>query len=217
MKTDVQLQKDVQAELEWEPSVDAARIGVTVHDGVVTLGGHVRSFSEKWDAERAAQRVAGVRALAVEIDVALPGSSRRNDVDIARSAQNVLQWMTYLPNDAIRVLVEDGWLTLTGEVGWGYQRQAAVAAVRHLLGVTGVSDQIVVAPKVALQDVKADIESALRRRSASAAQEISVDVRGADVTLRGTVHSWSERDLAAHTAWGTPGVRSVIDKMTFAD
>ena len=214
MKTDAQLQQDVIAELSWEPSVNAAQIGVEVKDGIVTLAGHVDSYAEKWDAERAAQRVHGVKALAIEMDVALPGSSKRNDVDIARSAENVLQWMTYLPKDSVKLKVENGWITLTGELDWEYQRQAAANAVRYLMGVTGISDQIVIKPKVSLSAVKSDIEAALKRRAHTDAEKISVKVQGADVTLTGTVHSWSERDLATHSAWGTPGVRNVVDNMT---
>jgi osmotically-inducible protein OsmY len=214
MKTDAELQRDVVAELSREPSINAAQIGVEVKDGIVTLAGHVNSYAKKWDAERAAQRVYGVKAFAIEMDVSLPGSSKRNDVDIARSAENVLQWMTYLPKDLIKLKVENGWVTLTGELDWEYQRQAAANAVRYLMGVIGVSDEIVVKPKVSLTAVKSEIESALKRRAHTDAQKISVKVQGSDVTLTGTVHSWSERDLATHSAWGTPGVRNVVDNMT---
>lgn len=216
VKTDAQLQKDIIAELNWEPSVNAAQIGVEVKDGIVTLAGHVSSYAEKWDAERAAQRVYGVKALAIEMDVTLPGSSKRNDVDIARSAENVLEWMTYLPEGSVKLKVESGWVTLSGELDWEYQRQAAANSVRYLMGVTGVSDQIVIKPKVSLSAVKSDIEAALKRRAHIDAQQITVKVQGADVTLTGTVHSWSERDLARHSAWSTPGVRNVVDNMTVA-
>jgi osmotically-inducible protein OsmY len=214
MKTDTQLQQDIIAELKWEPSVNAAQIGVEVKDGVVTLAGHVSSYAEKYDAERAAQRVSGVKALAVEMDVNLPGSSKRTDADIARSAENVLEWMTYLPRNSVKVKVEHGWITLTGELDWEYQRRAAVDAVRYLMGVTGVSNQIAIKPKVSLSAVKSDIEAALKRRALRDAQEIAVKVHGADVTLTGMVHSWSERDLARNSAWATPGVRNVVDNLT---
>ena len=214
MKTDSQLQQDVIAELKWEPSVNAAQIGVEVKDGIVTLAGHVGSYAEKWDAERAAQRVSGVKALAIEMDVKLDGSSKRIDADIARSAQNALQWMTYLPKDSVKVMVEDGWITLSGEVEWEYQRQTAAGAVRYLMGVKGVSQNIAIKTKVSLSAIKSDIEAALKRRAHDDAQQIAVEVRGADVTLTGKVHSWSERDLAAHSAWGTPGVRNVMNNIT---
>ncbi|MEO6917736.1 MAG: BON domain-containing protein [Collimonas sp.] len=216
MKTDMQMQQDVLAELKWEPSVNAAQIGVEVKDGVVTLAGHVGSYAEKWDAERAAQRVSGLKALAIEIDVTLPGSSKRNDSDIAHSAENVLQWMTYLPEDAVKVVAEKGWITLSGEVDWEYQKQAATGAVCHLMGVTGVSNQIVIKPKVSLSAVKSEIEAALKRRAHIDAQKISVEIQGANVTLTGTVHSFAERDLARHSAWGTPGVRNVVDHIKIA-
>jgi osmotically-inducible protein OsmY len=214
MKTDANVQQDVLAELKWEPSVNATDIGVEVKDGVVTLAGHVDSYSEKWNAERAAQRVYGVKALAVEMDVRLPGSSKRNDGDIARSAENVLQWTTYLPTNSVKVMVEAGWITLTGEVEWGYQREAAAHAVRNLMGVTGVSDDIRVKPTVTRGAVKGDIEAALKRRAHADANNIAVAVNGNDVTLSGTAHTWSERMLARNTAWGTPGVHSVVDNIT---
>ena len=216
MKTDIQLQQDVIAELKWEPSVNAAQIGVEVKDGIVTLAGHVSTYAEKLGAERAAQRVSGVKALAIEIDVQLSGSSKRTDADIAGAARNVLQWTSSLPKDGVKVMVESGWVTLSGEVDWEYQRQAAAKAVRYLMGVTGVSNQIAIQPNVSLSAVKSDIEAALKRRATADAQKISVEVRGADVTLSGTVHSWSERNLAKHSAWGTPGVRNVVDNMSIA-
>ena len=214
MKTDSQLQQDVIAELKWEPSVNAAQIGVEVKDGIVTLAGHVGSYAEKWDAERAAQRVSGVKALAIEMDVKLAGSSKRNDADIAGSAESALQWITYLPKNSVKVMVEDGWITLSGEVDWEYQRQTAAGAVRYLMGVKGVRENIAIKSKVSLSAVKSDIEAALKRRAQADAQNISVEVRGADVTLTGTVHSWSERDLATHSAWGTPGVHNVVNNIT---
>jgi osmotically-inducible protein OsmY len=216
MKTDSQLKQDVIAELKWEPAVNGAQIGVEVKDGIVTLTGHVDSFAEKWDAERAAQRVFGVKALAVEIDVKLPGSSQRNDADIARSVENVLQWTTYVPKDAVKVMVENGWVTLTGEVNWEYQRQAATSAVRYLMGVTGVSDQIAIKPHVSQSAIKSDIEAALKRGALSDAKNISIDIRDGDVTLAGTVHSWSERELATHAAWAAAGVRKVVDNLVVA-
>jgi osmotically-inducible protein OsmY len=216
MKTDAQLKQDIIAELTWEPSVNASQIGVEVKNGTVTLAGHVDSYTEKWQAERAAQRVSGVKGLAVEIDVKLPGLSKRTDADIARSAQNSLEWTSWLPKDSIKVKAENGWITLSGEVEWDYQRQSAKDAVRSLLGVVGVSDEISIKPKASMTAVKSEIEAALKRRAQTDAQQISVDVRGADVTLSGSVHSWSERELAASSAWSTPGVRKVVDNITIA-
>lgn len=214
MKTDTQLQTEVIAELAWEPSVHAAQIGVEVKDGVVTLAGHVGSFVEKWNAQRAALRVYGVKALAVEMDVKLSQLGMRTDADIAESAMNVLSWVACLPADAVQLTVEGGWLTLSGAVDWQYQKQAAADAVSSLVGVVGVSDQIALKPAVTSDAVKADIEAALQRRAKKDGNAISVDVRGAEVTLSGTVHSWGERDLATQAAWGAPGVMRVVDKMT---
>jgi osmotically-inducible protein OsmY len=214
MKTDKQIQQDVIDELNWAASVNAAHIGVEVSNGVVTLAGHVSNYSEKLNAERAAQRVAGVKALAVEMDVKLAGSSKRNDGDIAASAETALQSAMYFSPNDVKVKVEHGLITLSGEVEWNYQRQSSVAAVRNILGVTGVDDQIVIKPKVSSTLVKSDIEAALKRRARNDAQKITVDVQGSDVTLTGSVHSWSERDLARESAWSTPGVRNVVDKLT---
>ncbi len=214
MKTDTQLQQDVSAELNWEPAIIATDIGVEVKDGIVTLAGHVGSYSEKLAAERAAQSVAGVRGLAIEMDVKLPSSSKRTDADIAHAAENVLSWATCVPDNSVKIMVEKGWITLKGEVRWDFQRRGAIEAVRHLLGVTGVSDQILIKEKVSAASVKTEIEAALKRRAHNDAQTISVDVKGSDVTLSGTVHNWGERDLANHAAWSTPGVCNVVDKIS---
>jgi osmotically-inducible protein OsmY len=213
MKTDSQLQQDVQAELKWEPSVDAAHIGVTVKDGIVTLGGHVTTYSEKWHAEKAAQRVAGVNGLAIELDVKLVGSSQRDDADIARSVDNVLQWSSFAPTKSIKVLVEKGWVTLSGQVHWEFERLSAASVIRHLLGVTGVSNQITLKKDPSSTVVKADIEAALKRRAQNDAARISVEVSGSKVTLTGTAHNWAERDLASQAAWSAPGVDDVVDNI----
>lgn len=214
MKTDAQLQQDVMAELNWEPAVHAARIGVEVQDGVVTLAGEVGSYSEKWHAEAAAQRVSGVKALAVAMQVKLSVPSQRGDADIAQSCKNILAWTSILPADAIQVMVEGGWLTLTGQVEWQYQRQNAADSLRYLPGVVGLSNQISIKPAASAKLVKSDIEAALQRRATSDAHTISVAVQGGDVTLTGTVHSWAERELATLSAWGSAGVRHVVDQMT---
>jgi osmotically-inducible protein OsmY len=214
MKTDIQLQSDVIAELGWDPSIHSEAIGVEVKDGIVTLAGHVGSYAEKLEAERVAMRVFGVKALAVEIDVRIAGISARTDADIARTVENVLQWTTYLTKDLVKIKVEGGWVTLSGEVNWEYQRKAAVDAIRYLMGVKGVYDMIAVKPSVSAPLVKADIEAALKRRAKKDSNGISVSVNGNDVTLTGSVHTWSDRDLASNTAWGTPGVHNVINNTT---
>ncbi|MFP8779849.1 BON domain-containing protein [Hydrogenophaga sp. RWCD_12] len=213
MKSDSQLKQDVTAELQWEPSVHAAQIGVEVADGVVTLSGEVSSYYEKWNAERAAQRVQGVRALAVEMKVKLSALGHRTDADIAQSAQHILNWNSLLPPGAVKVLVENGWITLSGVLPWQYQRQSAADAVHSLPGVTGVSNQIAIQPTVSASAIKSDIEVALRRRATTDGMNIAVDVQGGDVTLTGPVHSWSERELATRSAWGSAGVHKVVDRM----
>ncbi len=214
MKSDSQLQHDVLAELKWEPCVTASKIGVEVQSGVVTLAGQVGSYSEKWHAERAAQRVSGVGALAVALKVKLAGVDNRTDADIALSIESVLLWSTSIPDGAIKVMVENGFVTLTGDVGWQYQRLAAADSVRNISGVTGVSNQVAIKPTVTMSAVKGEIEAALKRNAAEDAKMITVEVHGADVTLKGKVSSWAERESATTSAWGTPGVRSVRDEMT---
>lgn len=219
LKTDSQLQHDVNAELEWDPSIHSARIGVELKDGVVTLVGQVDSYTEKWNAERVALRVAGVSTMTTELSVHLTSLSKRTDADIAEAAENVLEWTSSLPANAIQVMVEDGWITLKGEVDWQHQRLAATDGVRYLMGVMGVSNLIGIKPSqnpVSAAAVKSVIEAALTRTSIADARSISVAVHDSEVTLMGTVHSWDERDTANNSAWGTPGVRNVVDKMTMA-
>jgi osmotically-inducible protein OsmY len=148
------------------------------------------------------------------MDVKLSGSNKRTDADIARSATNVLEWTTSVPKDSVKIKVENGWLTLSGEVEWEYQRQSAADGVRYLMGVTGISDQIVIKPKISSDAVRSDIEAALRRRAQKDSRQISVSIDGHEVTLGGSVHRWSEKDLANHSASSTPGVRKVVDNIT---
>ncbi|GAI55469.1 unnamed protein product, partial [marine sediment metagenome] len=200
MKTDSQLQQDVCAELKWEPSINATQIGVQVKDGIVTLAGEVNSYSEKVDAEIAAQRVEGVKGLATAINVKVHGKNQRRDADIAHAAEHVLSWSNYVQPDVVKVAVEKGWVTLSGQVRWDFERRGAVAVIRHLKGVVGVIDQITIKDKVSSKLVKDDIEAALKRRAKKEGSDITVDVSGTNVTLTGTVHSWSERDLVNYAA-----------------
>ncbi|MBW8831194.1 MAG: BON domain-containing protein [Burkholderiales bacterium] len=213
-KSDSQLQHDVLEELKWEPSVHATEIGVEVKDGVVTLSGEVHNFAEKWHAERAAQRVCGVNALAIDMKLKAPGLGGRTDADIARSAEQVLEWSTSVPEGTIKVMVENGFITLRGSVGWQYQRLAAAASVRFLMGVTGVSNLITIKPHISMSAVKDDIEVALKRTASADAKKIHVSVNGSDITLTGKVQSWAERETAVASAWRTPGVLHVHDKMS---
>jgi osmotically-inducible protein OsmY len=211
--TDLELKKSVEAELNWEPSVNAAEIGVAVKDGVVTLTGRVDSYWEKMAAERSAARVAGVRAIANELEIHLPFSSERTDEDIARAALNRLEWSISVPKDRIKVKVSKGWLTLEGTVEWHFQKTAAEEAVRNLVGVKGVLNHIEVKPQVSKIEVKSAIEAALKRSAQVDANRITVETDRDKVILRGTVRSWFERQEAERAAWRSPGVRTVDNRI----
>jgi osmotically-inducible protein OsmY len=215
-KTDEELQRDVRIELLWEPSVTATHVGVSVKDGVVTLTGHVPSYLEKLAAERAAKRVAGVRAVANEIDVKLPNSNRRTNEDIAAEAVKALRAKLFVPAERIKVTVDQGLIILEGDVRWQFQRKAAERAVQNLPAVAGVSNRIQVRPRVTPDELQSKIEAALTRQAVLGAQRISVEVNGDEVILRGTVRSWKEREEAERTAWSAPGVRSVNSQIIVA-
>jgi len=209
MKSDVELRRDVLDELEWEPSIDAAQIGVTTREGVVTLAGTAKSYSEKLKAERVTKRVLGVKAIANEIEVRLPGTHERTDSDIARVAVDALKWRASVPEGRIKVAVGKGWVTLEGEVDWQYQKDVALEAVHHLVGVKGVTNLITVKPRVSATEVKSRIEAAFRRSAELDAQKIRVETKDGKVTLHGQLQSWAERDEAERTAWAAPGVTQV--------
>lgn len=211
MKTDAQLKKDVSAELEWEPSIDSAHVGVAVNDGVVTLSGHVDTFAEKHAIERAVGRVQGVKAVAIELDVKLEPGHKRSDSEIAAAIESALLWHSLVPDDRIRVKVEKGWVTLSGELDWDYQRQNAEQTVRPLMGVVGVSNAITLKPRASPANVSQRIRDALTRHAEREAKHIRGEVREGEVCLTGKVDSWAERAAAFGAAWAAPGVTSVVN------
>lgn len=213
MKSDVQLKKDVQSELEWDPAVNGTNIGVAVKDGVVTLTGHLDTYAEKYAVERAVQRVAGVRALALELDVKLAPDHVRSDAEIAEAAESAFRWHALIPADRIKLKVEKGWVTLSGELDWEYQRRLAEKAVRTLTGVVSVSNDIRLKPTVTSANITSRIRDALTRQAERDAKHIEVDLAGSAVTLRGRVHSWAERSAAQGAAWSAPGVTSVVNEL----
>ena len=213
--TDSSLRQDILDELDFEPGVDAAHIGVAVQKGVVTLTGHVGSYAEKLAAEAAAKRVKGVQAIAQEIEVRYPFEKKTADDEIAMRAINILRWNVVVPENAVKVKVQDGWITLTGEVDWDFQRLAAEGQVRKLSGVAGVINEIGIRPRIIPPDVQRKIQDALVRNAMVEAQKITVSVRdGGKVSLKGHVHDWMERDMVKNAAWSVPGVVAVEDLMT---
>ena len=211
--TDRELQEYVQNALDWEPSIDAADIGVSVDGGVVTLRGDIKSYSEKAAAERVALGVYGVKAVANDLNVRLGDGLKRTDTDIAQAVVSALRWNTMVPDDKITVAVSNGWVTLKGQVNWDYQRVAAANAVRDLTGVCGVTNSITVKPHVSSVDVKTKIEAALKRSAEVDARRINVAITDSRVILSGNVHSWFERDEARRAAWAAPGVKEVDDRI----
>jgi osmotically-inducible protein OsmY len=212
--TDLELRRNVETELNWEPSINAADIGVAVSDGVVTLTGQIASYWDRITAERAASRVLGVKGVANDLEIRLPSSTQRTDEDVARAAVNRLDWVVNVPSDRIKVKVSQGWVTLEGTVDWQFQKEAAEGAVRDLLGVKGVTILIEVKPQVSATEVKRSIEAALKRSAEVDASRITVDATGGKVILQGTTRSWSEREGAERAAWRAPGVRSVDNRIT---
>jgi osmotically-inducible protein OsmY len=212
--TDSDLKHTVENAVEWEPSVDAKDIGVSVDAGVVTLRGNVRSYAEKLMAERVSLRVYGVKAVANDLIVHVVSAFQRTDTEIAQAAVSALRWHTLVPDDRLTVTVKDGWITLAGTVDWQYQKDAATRAVHELTGVKGVTNDVRVHPHVKTTDVRAKIEAAFIRSAEIDARRVSVTALDGKVVLTGNVRSWVERQEAERAAWAAPGVSQVDDRIT---
>lgn len=208
---DIDLRKDVLDELEYEPSIDAADIGVAVENGTVTLTGHVRTYAQKQTAERIVKHVKGVLAIAQEIEVRPAGSHLTADDEIAKRAVSSLNWNASVPRDKVQVTVENGHVTLSGTVTWYFEKEAAAKAVQNLAGVKDVTNLILIKPSVSPTDVRQRIENALKRDAELEAKRIQVQVTDSKVTLEGRVRNWAERDAATRAAWAAPGVVNVVD------
>lgn len=213
MKTDLNLRDDVMDELAFEPSIDETQIGVTTKNGVVTLNGHVSSYAQKGAAENAVRRVAGVKAIAEEIEVNFPSSIARTDAQIAEAAANAIQWNTFIPSGKVKIKVEDSWVYLDGEVDWQYQKDAAKNAINPLYGVRNVLNRISLKSRIHTKDVNAQIKKALERSARIDASKISVEANGHTVTLKGNVHSWAEKQDAKDAAYNVSGVWTVKNEL----
>ena len=213
MKSDSEIERDVRDELKWDPDLDAEDIAVSVKNGVVTLAGFTKSYSDRLEAEAATKRVAGVHAVANDIEVRLPAIDQRPDPDIARDAVSALKAELPISYDRIKVIVKDGWVTLEGAVEWQYQKTAADTAVRKVKGVKGVTNVITVKPKVEPSELKRKIQEAFKRNAEVDANRITVEANGSEVTLKGTVRSWIEREEAERVAWSAPGITHVEDRI----
>jgi osmotically-inducible protein OsmY len=214
---DLELRHKVLAELEYDPSVDAANIGVLVNEGIVTLTGHVTNYAEKIAAERAVRRVKRVRAIAEEIVIRLPREKKTSDDEIAKRAANILRWDSQVPKGAIEITVQDGWVTLSGAVEWQFQRTAVESDIYKLSGVAGVNNHVRIQSRVQVADIQNRIEDALKRNAEIEAEGINVTVRDGAVTLTGFVHDLAEHEAIKNAAWSAPGVQSVEDQLRLAD
>jgi osmotically-inducible protein OsmY len=212
-RTDEQIQRDVFAELKWDARVLPNEIGVAVKNGIVTLTGWVDTYSKRWAAEEAAHRVRGVVAVVNDIEVKLPSTVERTDPDIAAAAIHALRWDAFIPMEKIKVTVSKGWVSLEGEVEWQYQKVDAERVVRRLTGVKGVTNLILVKPRVTASDLKRKIEEALVRSAKTDAEHITVEVEGTRAILRGTVRSWAEKEEAERAAWMAPGITDVDNRI----
>lgn len=213
MQPDADLKKDVMAELAWDPAVNAGAIDLSVRRGLVCVSGHVDTLSQKHAVEQALRRVPGVKAIAMELQVVLPPAQVRSDAEIAAAAEHALRGQTLVQVDNVRLGVDHGCITLHGEVDWDSQRRSVEQLLRHLTGLTGLCNEIVIRQRPTPANVAACIEAALRRQAVRQAHRVQVEVNGSTVKLAGRVHSWQERDAAQGAAWAAPGVRCVINEI----
>jgi osmotically-inducible protein OsmY len=216
MRLDSEIERDVRDELQWDPGLDASDIAVSVKGGVVSLTGYVRSYTQKYEAEAAAKRVAGVVGVANDLEVRVPSMDARPDPDIARDAVTAIKAQLPTSWENIKVVVKNGWVTLEGSVEWQYQKNSAETAVRRIKGVKGVINAITLQPRVKPDDIKRKIEDAFRRNAEVDANRIQVEGNGSEITLKGTVRSWIEREEAERVAWSAPGVTRVEDRIVVA-
>ena len=213
MKPDHEIELDVKDELQWDPNLDATDIAVSVKKGVVTLAGFVKNYADKYEAESAAKRVAGVLGVANDIEVRMPSVDERPDPEIARDAVAAIKSQLPISSENIKVIVKDGWVTLEGQVEWQYQRSTAENSVRRIKGIKGVSNLIQLKPHAQPAEIKRKIQEAFRRNAEVDANRITVEANGGEVILKGTVRSWIEREEAERTAWAAPGVIKVEDRI----
>jgi len=213
MRMDEDIERDVKEELKWDPDLDASDIAVSAKGGVVTLAGFVKSFTDKYEAEAAAKRVAGVAAVANDLEVWLPMIDQRPDPDVAREAVAAIQSQLPISSEHIKIVVKNGWVTLEGTAEWQYQRNTAETAVRRIKGVKGVTNSIVLKPRAEPTEIKKKIQEAFKRNAQVDADRITVEANGSEVILKGSVRSWIEREEAERAAWAAPGVTKVEDRI----
>ena len=216
MKSDRDIERDVRDELQWDPDLDATDIAVSVKDGVVTLTGFVKSYTDKYESEAAAKRVAGVAGVANDLEVRMPSVDERPDPEIARDAVSSIKGQLPISSEHIKVVVKNGWVTLEGQVEWQYQKNTAESAVRRIKGVKGVSNLIVLKPRAEPTEIKSKILEAFKRNAELDANRIHIEANGSEVILKGTVRSWIEREEAERVAWSAPGVTRVEDRIVVA-
>ncbi len=213
MKTDAQLQKEVMDELKWQPILSSSQIGVAVRNGIAELSGTVDSYAEKKAAERATFKVAGIKGITESIKINLGFGSQKNDVELAEAVLNALKWNVKVPSEDVRVKVENGWVTVEGQVDWDYQRNAIRKTVENLTGVKGLTNTVSLSPRVHVSDVKTKIREAFERHAVIDANNIKVECNGSKVTLKGVVRSYAEKSDAEREAWNAPGVTSVENEL----